>query len=87
MVKMVTLGVPFTFFRILSRVSLLKVSTPLEIRTMYLRPSRRSTRSKVSYRASKRLVSLKPGIWSVRMAPKTSRLSWVKSVSMWGFMS
>ena len=48
MVKMVTLGVALTLARILSRVSLEKVSRPEPMRMMYLRPSMRLMRSRVS---------------------------------------
>ena len=48
MVKMVTLGVALTLARILSRVSLEKVSRPVPMRMMYLRPSMRLVRSRVS---------------------------------------
>ena len=41
MVKMVTLGVALILARILSRVSLEKVSRPEPMRMMYLRPSMR----------------------------------------------
>ena len=48
MVKMVTLGVALILARILSRVSLEKVSRPVPMRMMYLRPSMRLVRSSVS---------------------------------------
>ena len=48
MVKMVTLGVALILASILSRVSLEKVSRPVPMRMMYLRPSMRLTRSSVS---------------------------------------
>jgi len=48
MVKMVMFWEAFTLARILSRVSLEKVSRPEEMRMMYLRPSMRLQRSRVS---------------------------------------
>ena len=48
MVKMVMFWVDLTLARILSRVSLEKVSRPEPMRMMYLRPSMRLQRSRVS---------------------------------------
>ena len=85
--KIVTSLVSLIFFMILSSVSLLKVSTPVEMRMMYFFPSTRSRRSSVSYSASNRLVSENPGMFIWFSAPKTEFLSWVKSVRMWGCIS
>ena len=48
MVKIVVFVLDLTLARILSRVSLEKVSRPEPMRMMYLRPSMRETRSRVS---------------------------------------
>ena len=80
-----TASVAWTLFKAELKVILLKVSTPVLTRSTAFLPSTSSRRSRVNRSASKRLDSCETGKAMRETAPKSSRLSWVKSDSMLWF--
>ena len=75
------------FLRVWSKVILLKVSIPDEIRRIALRPSMVDMRSAVSVMASNMLDSLQAAICRRESASCVLERSVVKSVRISGFMS